>query len=616
MKTLALILSLHLILTPVVYANNAGDQFRAESTKEESGMMSSAKGFFKKQMLAVAYSSFGGGVILSCSMAALQPSLMLFMAGSVTHLMAEFQGGKDQKNLLKMKAEKLKMLESKIEQGGNVQRESIDAALRNEEELLRFTENRISWMSAVQAMYTAAAAMAFFEFILSLPPPPFGPGILKPDIGVCVPAVGLPVSLSYGTAFVLAFSFASGGMSSAAMTAGSGYLIAKLFPALIPAVDIAISTPLNFALGRAAVFGAGAALIGSVVSDLNQTKAVLQSNITLLNKVKNNFENETNTNIGLATNTSTGENRVASELAFNALKENNKLTKEFKNEIKTLAQTDRVKDCLGKNGNNISISSSNCLNPLKMNRVSFPQSNIKIPDSIKNTTNLAVDLANASAQGDVDQANLISKDIASNALRLDSDMNNLLREVNKNLKAQGKPEFNFEEEKKKILAGSDSAFDTSLKSINTNGSGFTDKDLLASVSGLGLSKIKSDTLKDSDSNRVNSLTQVNSDKLNNDNQNSTKGSSPSFSEKMSNLQEVNAAYEKELEKARGVGAKVDLLSAQNASDGSAAAMNKYKNAKDISLDTEQSIFDQVTNRYFMNYSKFFEKKKSLDSATP
>ena len=133
-KVFAVILSLQLIIAPVAIAqgSGAGEQFRQNPNSEAK------KPSYMNQVKSIVVSAIGTTAIMACKNFFLLPSLAVFNAGSLIYIASELMGGKSQGDFHKRKAEDLKMVEEKMRKqaGGEAQKEALEAALKDEKEIL------------------------------------------------------------------------------------------------------------------------------------------------------------------------------------------------------------------------------------------------------------------------------------------------------------------------------------------------------------------------------------------------------------------------------------------------------------------------------------------------
>jgi hypothetical protein len=198
MKFFAVLLSLQLIVAPVL-AQTASTQTAATTTAAQAPTGADGKPitdpaqasqvqhqknpeydknsqtaggfeFYSRQLLSVANSVIGANIITRCSFGMKVPSIAMFWAASLTYIVSEIANGgkaqnKDQNNYLDVIIAEMKKDKSERKGGGNgdVQREVIEKRLADEKRTSKLVDDRTMWLSAVAAMYVAAAVMAILE---------------------------------------------------------------------------------------------------------------------------------------------------------------------------------------------------------------------------------------------------------------------------------------------------------------------------------------------------------------------------------------------------------------------------------------------------------------------
>ncbi len=198
MKFFAVILSLQLMVSPVL-AQTAGAQngstdqvsqaptgadgkpitdpkqaseVQAQKNEEydKSSQTSGGFEFYSRQALNVINTVIGANMITRCTFGMKVPSIAMFWAASLVYIMSEISNGgkaqnKDQKDFLTELAEAKKKDQQSFKGGGNgdIQRQIIEKRLADEKRLSKLVDDRTMWLSAVTAMYTAAAILALTE---------------------------------------------------------------------------------------------------------------------------------------------------------------------------------------------------------------------------------------------------------------------------------------------------------------------------------------------------------------------------------------------------------------------------------------------------------------------
>lgn len=641
------------MLSPLAIAQNNQQQNVNESIKAatqtastgtnasydaQSQIKSGGYDFFSKQALAIATSIVGANIIAQCFTGLKVPSIATYIAGSLTHIVSELAGAKAQNDNHNKRLEELKALREAMireaKEGGQIQREALVRAKLEEEQTRDFFESRIKWMLAVSAIYYAAMGLALMEessghalglalataecqAFLPLPmggPPavaacialsPAGaastlpnfanPGAVGVALGVCgAEAVYAPMCSSYlleylavGYGSCLPFSPASGlkGMLMAkAVVAAYSFgmvktgdsnvttytvMLSNLLLLLVPSLQTIVMAAYNFPIPRSITFGASGVLATTILAGLMERKKVAEENIVNLEKVLKDFREKTDDPNGIGLGPSVA---AAAPNEANVLKPIDK-----KYDISKLAPVNPagIKTCLSDQGEKFIYSSQGCSKPVK---VAKPVFNIK--DGVKllnDVGSMANDLANATSSGEMEKANLLAEQIGSQAASIKEVTKALQDRLNKQLKASGKKEIDFDKEIKNKLDSMDSNFNQIAAS---KGYGPTSATSESQTSSALVTNVKEDVSEKVNSNTVAAISQL-------------KPQEVDFGASSSNLgtEEVKEEAPKKV-------ASLD------------ESLEQYEpNQSDISKNSDVSIFKQVSNRYFLNYDKIFQRKQ-------
>lgn len=431
-KLLAIFLSLQLIMAPLAFAGKdegagAGDQYR-------QGPAEAGAGDYVNQLLGISNSIVGATVITRCGAFSMQPSLILYLAGGIAYVAKEVLGGGGQGSFHKAKQENLKMVQEKMVQGGDLQKASLEAALGDEKKNLNMIKQRRSWMMAIKVIYTAAAALAIIEAILAVTPP-----VYKTDIGMCVPnmaATGITASIIVA-AYSIAQSIASG--SSAAMALGTAATLAfaqfVLKLTIFSQVADKMAVILNMAVGRISWFTASAAVAIMIDSGLAKREEIAEENIQMITKVLNQFNNQTQPTNSLAEGSSQPPSTEGTAGKINVSTSGNLSSANNYYEKPEFEQTGLPKHCMAQTNNSLDYSPKACSSPLKLVK---PQFDINMVDpSIVEASNSGVAFAQAIADGNIEQANVEAGNLNAMAARVTAAKDNILKEANERLKANG-----------------------------------------------------------------------------------------------------------------------------------------------------------------------------------
>lgn len=567
-KLFATLLSLHLILAPM------------------PALAAGGGGGIAKQILGIGNSIVGSTVIVKCAMASMQPSLMVYMAGSLVYVASELAGGNKQKEQQTKQSQTLDNLKANMTEGGDYQKGAIDAQLKDEKDKLEVIQGRRKWMMATKAIYATATGLAIMEYIMSLPPPPAGPGILKPDIGACAPnpAANMPVTAAIALAYSGISAYASSGVMGAATTvaiAGADFVFKLGIGATVADMTM---TALNTSLGRVAVFAAATALVMVVDGELAKEESDTKKRIADLEKVKDQFYMES------ASETKLAEGSSNSDMDKDAKAKNEK--NEY--ELKTLANGPTgKKNCFSTTKNATLYGEDSCSNPMKLTRPNLDPK-FSVPTLVA-ASNTSTDLGQAIANGDMASADVEAGKLASMAGRIEAMKDNMMKKLNADLKAQGKKPISIED----TLSTQLSAFNKALNEKKPGSGNYTMDDLgFGSNSKAGRAEVSAPDLA------------------------STKGTT----------QDINAVSAAPNGDAGVAAAPVSNLSFEDADADSSTEANPYgeelfgrdklasandglngsdKNAsgEEISRDRDVSIFKQVSNRYLLNYTRIFNRKE-------
>ncbi len=547
-KLLTFLLALHFILMPVALAQGTGEIYRETPTSQNGGST-----FYMNQILSLSTGAIGSNILISCKLGASQPSLYIFLAGSLAYIGSEVLGGKSQNDFHNKKANDLKMAEVKMKEGGDLQKSILEAAKSEEEGNLEFIKKRKIWMTAVTAVYTAAAAMAVVEKILSQPPPL---GTSKPSNAACTsgPDIGKFVKLALVSAYTYGTS----------KTAGSGVVsqyggMALALGSTIPAMAKAIHTTYSDAIPRAITFGASAVLATGVTVGLAKKQKIAEDNIAKMQKVLDSFTTATTPTNSLGEGTLAGSGGATSS------------DKTYS--VTMLPDVAQPKSCWSQDSNSMNYSEGSCKNSFQLSKQKF-DFNLSIP-SLNAAGNLALDMAQAAANGDMGKASIAAGSLAAQAARLKEIKDSLQNKYNDQLKSQGEKPFNFDKEVAQTVASMTETAQSAALS-----------------SGLDLASMEDD---------------FSDDEILNDTSKSKVAAIPAMPGKSSESQFDFS--------------DVDSSSASEGSGSPQAAaslgdsLDRYESTEeDISKKSEVSIFKQLSHRYLLNYTRIFETKKTLEAS--
>lgn len=585
-KILSIIISLTLMLSPVTFAGSGGG--------------------YANQILGISNGIVGATVITRCSNAATQPSLMMFMAGGIAYIAKEVMGGKSQDKSQNDKIKSLENLKGTMVEGGDYQKAVLKAALSDEEKTLSLIKQRKSWMSAIKSIYTAAAVVALIEFWLSLSPPA---GIGKDDSGGCsgnkaatkttaaVVAAAYTVGSSMGGGSSLGGAVISTAAAAAANAAGqflfninAGSMIAD-----------ASSKALDSSLGRAAWFGASAALAGKVIGDLGKSQQKVEGNISKLRRILAQFERQTKSSEELIQGKSKKEDENKQEIPKHEL-----ASSTVKNQLKELPAFERnelKKHCLNQTGEMTDYSPEACNSePTKIGQAKF---DIKTYNpTLAEVGNSANSFAQAISDGDMGKANVEAGNLSALASRLKEEKERMQKEINEKLKAAGLETVDMDKlAQDQLKKMTDDLYqglaDQGVKTAALPKS-FSSSDYEAILDSQA--KGEADAAAEAAKNKVN---EVSNDNVIN----------------LPNAQTPTAAAAAGMVFTEGMSGETQVDPAENSHAAILGmletGLQKYeKNENDISVIKDSSLFDQISNRYKLSYPKIMERRKPVVEVPP
>lgn len=570
-KLFAIILSLGLIMAPIP----------SVSTAHASGQ----SGGYLKVLLGMSNGIVGSTILMKCTMGASQPSLVLYLAGSLVYVAAEILGGKNKQKAVGMNAEQLDQLKATMKEGGDYQRASLEMQLKNEEDNLKHIQKKLQWMNATKVIYTIAAVVAIIEWILSFPPPPAGIGILKTDVGGCVPnpATNIPMETAIVAAYSIMQAYASSGMSGAMMAGGMAAL-KQFAPAIAEKLGIVkimdtvqefTISALNSGLGRAAWFGAAALVVTKLTSELQSEAGKIRERIAKIKAILATMS-------GASNSLAEGDSETTSGAGDGNDKIDPATGKKYA--IKNLPKANEVgKHCFAASGKGMDYSEAGCKSSYRIAKPKM-EGQFNIP-TITAGTNSSVDMANAIASGDLAGAEIEAGKLANMAGRIDAIHNELKKKADDQLKKMGKKPLDYNAEVARQLA----SYNDALNKNNPGSGNFSMADF--EKTDVGSAEI-------SDSSPVDGSGDVAAAGVN---------GAPEVVAPGVDLTKLESAADSA--GALDPNANADANNVASLSDG----LNGFESSEgDISKDRDVSIFKQVSNRYFLNYTKLFEKKKVID----
>lgn len=589
-KLLSIILSFTLIVSPMSFAQT---EVPSEPSQESSGCQSSPDDSYAKQIASMGMAAVGTGALLTCKMGSALPSVYIFMAGSLAYIASELMGGKAQQQDQKELAAKIKQWEEIKARGGEVQLETMKAALKNEKDTLAFLEKRNTWMKAIAAIFITAAGMALVEetelmaWIASPVKWPMWPPM---KFGACTPegtiAQGMAVKAALAGAYSFGISASQCGMKKYATM---GVAMGVSVTALGPIVSTALNTPMT----RKALFIAEAAAVTMVAADVSSKSGKVKESITKLESLVSQFQANTQVTTELTPGTTSGSTSGATSGSNSGGGSTTGgrggitggsaggSTSGFAGgdyDVTTLpdSETRLGRHCWSQNQNTVDYN-TNCETPVTLN---VPKTDMKwtIP-TLNSASNSAKEMAQAIASGDMSRADVVARSLAGQASTLNDIVKSQEANINKARLARGEKAIDFDKAVKDQVASMEAAINAEAKKSGTN------MPLLGNDEASSLA----------DSSKTNSL-QVNT---------------AESDESVSVPQNIPTDGSEENVISEGLMNEGSMTSGNKLSSNSLSnedGKNSSNKNNDISEDDDVSLFKQLSNRYQSNYGHFFKRR--------
>lgn len=529
------------------------------SNVRASGYFDKSYDFYMKQGVMLINSFLGSTAVINCPGSMALYSMWAWAAGTITHLGVEiFHKGEHEDRLTEL-TEKMDSLKAKANnlatEGDSIQLEALKTLKLEHEAMRDFMNKRKGWTIAIHIMYDVAVALAILEWAEAIAS--FG---AKNNVIACKPMSGLGgLLLTFLMPAVQGMQQDGGTPSTIASIAGSGagmvasYGAKHLSQGLITkltGIQAGINKVITTPIGRTILFGANSVLTGFVINGLAEREEIASTNISTIDKAITDFRIvDPGSDIELGT---PGTTQNAAEPP--------------KGQIKKLGEVQTIKKCLSTNSTEgISYSTSSCKNPVKLSNPSMSISG-NFP-TLSQAMGLGTEMANAVAAGDMQKAELMSSQLGSMAAKIRDIKSKLQEKLNADLKKAGKQPVDFDKEFKQQLAGMTPS--SSATSPNAD---------LASNPG-PLKTTTDPKSKDKDTEGM---------------------PTPQIVMPETKVPEMMTEGLEENQ----VGESTPTLE---------ESLNDFEvPVEDISKESKASIFQQVSNRYILNYTRLFEQKKSLE----
>jgi hypothetical protein len=610
-KIFAIIMSFQLILAPMALAQSGGynipgteesktgvDNYQAtEGTGGSEGNKQ-----FTRSMLMTGTGAFGSTFIFC------KPSIgydstgipgntiptfshYIFMGGAVVLLLGEIVAATKQQERKKERERQLERINKVVKPGEEATQEQKDAqvyilkeALAQEEDTRDALKQRMDWMTAAEVVYWLAVAGAATETILyfytktlmaastaaKVPPIAVGyPAIYAAEkavgyyswgLGNCGGEKSKIPMLAIGAAYGIvgnASKGAGGAVMGGVSTAAFMYMMFQLLTTIGQPLNVAMAT----APGRVGIFTIFALLADSVRKGYDKQYKRSKTNIESLQKAIADWEGK---------NTETNKIALDSPDTIPGTESSLGTSAGIKNQaVKNPTKTTKSGKCLSASSGTLDHSGNACRKPLK-----FDRSSVKFDSKfLSGVANQAFDMSESFAQDDMGGAQLQASALASNAARVKAEAMGLLKIANDEQIKNGEKPIDFDKEVKAQMASFSQMAQDAASAGGMKASG-------GNVATLDAEKEdKPDAVKPF----VAPVAAV-------------------PARPMPNLSMGSEMPESA--PAPGPAVTVQTI------DDFETAEQDFSKQKDV------SIFEQLSHRYFLNYSKVFERKKRPDVVIP
>ena len=512
---------------------------------------------YAKALSTLVLGATGSAALTACGNGGARPSIWVFTAGSIAMIAGDMILAKSYTDYQKKKKNELKLSEETMKnENGSFQKESIEQRLSMEKEELKNIQKREILHYAMGTVMTAAMTIAILEGAIEIIiPTPFFPNLFFMYTVTCVPTTAEVWGVSVGSALQLVWSSAAG-LSGGTSGAGQWFNYLTMALGFMPKITSKLmTTAMKTGTSRAIYFGANAVPLFWVAADLTGRKSVAKENIKKLEDLLTKVKGESTSN--------------GTEAGLPGADEYNDPNAGPKTNIKALPTAATPKSCLSMSNNTASFGNSSCKNAIKLSPIDF-KGGINIP-VLQDVASSAIKAANDMSAGNWEGAEVSLNDINANAARIREIAEEVQNKYNEQLKAKGKPTIDFKGEIAKQVAAMDAEVSRAM-GLNSNQLANTPPTTVAPTEEV-------------------------------------KEESKSETAAVAPVMDVPAMDLGNL----GGGLATEDVSGNASAKTLDESLNDYEVAEnDIVKDPGVSIFKQVSNRYILNYNRFFNSaKKSL-----
>lgn len=516
-------------------------------------------GGIPNMVMGISTGIIGSTVLVHCKMGAANPSLWAFMGGSLAFILAEISGANALQAHIKAETFNVDEAKAKLQEGDTAQRIALEQQLQSEKTKLEFVKKRKGWMYAVGVLYLAATTFAILEAAAVIATLGTYTGL-----GGCTGYKEITV-LNGILRSVVILAFTGGSLNSAGangwVSLGGGVLGGlMLITPVGKFMETVVGAALETAVGRSITFGVYTALTTAAIVDLEITQTKIEKNIDDINLVlSTQYPPPPGGGFQAGPGTESTENNVSTLGGKNSLK---KLDGFY-------AITPAA--CASNSDGSFSVNSGNCKKPMKITRPNLSGS--LTSNTLQTTANMAADYTNALAAGNMARAEVLAGSLSNMAGRLKLEKDAALKKYNTLAKQNKKKTLDFDKEVKAMTASMSASLSKSLAS-----QGIDPSNLNKASSGAEKKQAVS----------IAATPQ------------------PAVSSPEIPIEDLGTATETPAEETAEAPAPTLEESLENFESSES----------DISPQKQVSIFKQVSNRYILNYNRFFKEEESTPEAPP
>ena len=352
----------------------------------------------------------------------------------------------------------------------------------------------------------------------------------------------------------MAYGFGSGQLGGGGQISTYGSMVVSLLTAFVPAASRLVENAYNFPIPRSITFGVLDVLAIGITTGLAKRQGIAEDNISKLEKAVADFK--------LASEGDDSGIGLGGDLG--SKDPNNLAAKKY--EVKKLPPGQIKKNCISSNGGAWDISEKSCGKPVRVGKANL--SNINSP-TLNNVSNLASEMAQSLADGNEAKALSIAGQIGSYAARVKAEAASLKAKYNQYQKKNKLPVTDFDKSVKDQVASLQNSFNQAAASKNID------------LASLGAPSSTPDSTKKNSDGEVAAI----------------KPLAPAIGvDPLAGLGGTDPAAVSD----SGVAGPTEV----------AQSLDDFESPEqDISKKSDVSIFKQLSNRYILNYTKIFDRRK-------